>query len=160
MALREDRLIKKTEVNFVLDDVAEKGVFLCFKTAGSGSAQGDNQGRVQLASNPSGLVVAGGLVQDFVSIDTTKYHENWQKEEQVIGTNCEMIQVGWFVTNKVSGTPTLGAKAYLTTNGQVTPTKSATGGLVATPLVGQFDGIKDESGYVRVSFNLPNAANA
>lgn len=160
MALREDRLIKKTEIHYVLDDVASKGVFLCYKTAGSGSAQGDNQGKVQLASSPSGLYVAGCLMQDFVSLDTTLYHENWHKEQQVVGTNCEMATDGWVVTDKVSGTPTLGAKAYLTTNGQVTPTKSATGGLAATPLVGEFGGIKDESGYVKVIFNLPNSAGA
>lgn len=160
MALREDRKVKHTEVNYILDDVAEPGVFLCFKTAGSGSAQGDTQGRVQLAANPSGLSPVGCLMQNFVSLDTTKYHENWNKEEQVVGTNADIAAEGWVVTNKISGTPTLGAKAYLTTNGQVTPTKSATGGLAATPLVGEFQSIKDETGYAKVAFKFPNAANA
>ena len=160
MALREDRKVNHTEVNYILDDVAAPGVFLCFKTAGSGSAQGDTQGKVQLAANPSGLVVAGCLMQNFVSIDTTKYHENWHKEEQVVGTNAEFCTDGYVVTDKISGTPTLGAKAYLTTNGQVTPTKSATGGLAATPFVGEFQSIKDEAGYAKVAFKLPNSANA
>jgi len=160
MALREDRKINHSEVNYQLNDVAAPGVFLCFKTAGSGSAEGDNQGVVQLASSPSGLTPCGVLLQNFVSIDTTKYHENWHKEEQVVGTNCQFATDGWVVTNMISGTPTLGAKAYLTTNGNVTPTKSATGGLAATPYVGEFQGIKDEAGYVKVAFKLPNSSNA
>jgi hypothetical protein len=57
-----------------------------------------------------------------------------------------------------SGTsPAAGGVAYLTSNGEVTPTVSSTGGLVATPKVGVFAGAKDENGYVTIDVNLPIA---
>lgn len=156
MALRPDRLLLETDGSCTLSDVAAPGVGVCWHTGGSGEALGFHQGRVQLASNPSGLKFAGILLQNVVNVDETRYHINWNKEEQNIGDNVEVLKKGWVVTNKISGTPTIGSKAYLTTSGQFTPTVSSTGGLVATPYAGQFDSTLDEDGYAKVSVNLPN----
>lgn len=156
MALRPDRVIEMTDGLHTLSDVASKGVVLCFKTAGSGVSMGDSHGVVQLASSASGLRPAGILLQDFVNVDETRFHINWNKEEQEIGDNCDMATRGWVITDKVTGSPTEGNKAYLTDNGVVTPTVSATGGVTATPYVGEFGGLKDELGYVKLRFNFPN----
>ena len=156
MALRGDRLIIETDITNTLSDVAAPGVVLCYSVAGSGLAIGDTCGASQLAASPSGLKVHGILLNNFVSIDQTRYHKNFQKDEMVVGDKATVLRKGWVITNKVTGTPTgKGDKAYLTTNGQVTPTVSSTGGVVATPLVGEFQGLVDENGYVKLEVNLP-----
>ncbi len=159
MALKGNRVVEVSDIVMTMNDVAEPGVVLCFETAGSGIALGDSAGTTQLAANPSGLKVHGVLLQNFVDIDQTRYHRNWHKDEQVIGEKANVMTKGWCVTNKLvsGGAPSLGDKAYLTANGEVTPTVSSTGGVAATPLVGRFLGSKDESGYVKLEVNLPNA---
>ena len=155
MALRPDKYIIESDGTCYLNDVAAKGVILVYSTAGSGAALGDSRNLVTLAASASGTKVAGILQQDFVNIDETRFHINWHKEEQNIGDNCDMGKKGWWHTDKVTGSPTVGDKAYLTANGVVTPTISSTGGLVATPLVGEFGGAKDEHGFVKLILNLP-----
>ena len=156
MALRGDRLIIETDITNVLNDVAVPGDVLCYKTAGSGVALGDTSGVVQLAANPSGLKPVGILLNNFVTLDQTRYHKNFQRDEMVIGDKCTVLRKGWVITNQVTGVPTgKGDKAYLTTNGDLTPTVSTTGGVAATPLVGEFQGLVDENGYVKVEVNLP-----
>lgn len=157
MALRGNRHVEATDISCILNDVAAPGVTLCWSTAGSGVALGDDAGYTTLASDPSGLKVHGVLLQNFVNIDQTTRHRNFHKDEQVIGEKANVLRRGWVVTDKVTGTPTKGDKAYLTTNGVVTPTISTTGGLVATPLVGEFGGLKDENGFIKLHVNLPTA---
>jgi hypothetical protein len=156
MALRGDRLVLEADAHsYTLSDVAAKGSVLCLSVAGSGAVLGDTHGTVQLAASPSGLRVAGILLNDFVDIDETRYHVNWHKEEQVIGDVANILKKGWVYTDKVTGTPTDGDTAYLTTSGVVTSTLSTTGGLVATPLVGQFGGKKDQDNFIKLIVNLP-----
>lgn len=157
MALRGDRHIIETDITFVLDDVAEPGVGLCYETAGSGITLGDMSGGLQLAAAPSGLTFAGILLTNVVSLDETRYHRNWHKDEVTTGDKVTVLRKGWVVTNKISGSPTgKGDKAYLTTNGNFTPTVSSTGGVVATPYAGTFGSLKDEDGYAKISINLPH----
>lgn len=157
MALKGNRNIVETDISFTLDDVAAPGVGLCYETAGSGIALGDLSGDVQLATAPSGLIFAGILLTNVVDIDETRYHRNFMKDEVTTGDRVTVLKKGWVVTDKVSGTPTAGDKAYLTTSGNFTPTLSTTGGLVATPYAGRFESGKDEDGYARISVNLPNS---
>ena len=161
MALKPDRVIEMTldAGSVILSDVAAKGVVLAWETGGSGSVLGDAHGEVQLAASASGLKVAGVLLQDFVNIDETRYTRNFQKEEAVIGDFADVLTRGWVWTDKYTGSPTVGAKAYLTANGVVTPTVSSTGGTAATPFVGVFGGSPDEDGYVKLHVNLPGFYN-
>lgn len=160
MALKPDRVIEMTldAGSVILNDVAAKGSILCWSTTGSGSVLGDAHGVVQLAADASGLKVAGVLLQDFVNINETLFHRNFNKEEAVIGDFADVASRGHVMTNKYTGSPTNQAKAYLTANGVVTPTVSATGGTVATPFVGKFGGVPDEDGYVKLHFALPGEA--
>lgn len=157
MALKGDRVIIETDITLTCESVAERGVTLVHKTSGSGVALGDSAGQADLVSNPSGYKVAGLLLNDVVNVDQTRYHLNFHKDERQVSTRSTLLKKGRVTTNKISGTPTTGATAYLTTDGALTPTLSTTGGLVATPKVGVFAGIKDESGYVAVDINLPIA---
>lgn len=160
MALRPDRVIEMTldAGSVTCDDAAEKGVFLCWELSGSGAVLGETHGTVQLAADPSGLKVAGCLLQDIVNIDETMFTRNFNKEEAVVGDFVDVASRGHVWTNKYTGSPTNQAKAYLTANGVVTPTVSSTGGTSATPFVGKFGGLPDEDGYVKVHFALPGEA--
>jgi hypothetical protein len=157
MALKGDRLIVETDISNVCNDVvSQQGLVLCYGNAGSGNAMVDgNQGTVTLAASPSGKVPAGLILATFVNIDQTRQHRNFHKSEQVIGEKAPLLTKGWVVTDQVTGTPTVGATAYLTANGVLTPTVSATGGIAATPKVGIFKSILDEAGFAKVEVNLP-----
>lgn len=155
MALKGDRVIVETDIKLTCEAVAERGVVLVHDTSGSGVALGDRSGKATLAVDPSGAKVAGVLLNDVVNIDQTRFHRNFHKDETQVGEPCTLLKKGTVTSNKISGTPTVGATAYLTANGQFTPTMSATGGLVATPKVGQFASIKDENGYATIDVNLP-----
>lgn len=155
MALKGDRVIIETDITLTCESAASRGVILCHKTAGSGVALGDTAGQADLIAAPSGYKVAGLLLNDVVDIDETRYHRNWHKQEQKKSERCTLLRKGKVTTNALSGSPNAGDPAYLTANGQVTPTKSTTGGLVATPPVGEFKSKKDENGYVTIELNLP-----
>ncbi len=159
MALKGDRVIIETDITLTCESVASRGVVLCLKTGadGSGVAIGDKAGAADLIASPSGYKVAGLLLNDVVNVDLTRQHLNFHKDERQISTRCTLLKKGRVTTDKISGTPTAGATAYLTTNGNLTPTVSATGGVAATPKVGVFAGGKDEAGFAAVDVNLPIA---
>lgn len=157
MGLKGDRVILETDITMTCDSVASRGVTLVIKTGGSGVNLGDTAGAADLVANPSGYKVAGLLLNDVVDVDTTRYHLNFHKDERLVGQRSTLLRKGRVTTDKVSGTPTAGATAYLTTNGNLTPTVSATGGVTATPKVGVFAGALDENGFAAVDINLPIA---
>lgn len=159
MALKPDRFILATDITKTCESVTERGVVLVHKPnfGGSGVALGDRAGKADLVTNPSGYKVAGLLLNDVIDIDVTRYRLCAHKDEKLVGERCTLLRKGRVVTNKVTGTPSEGATAYLTANGVLTPTLSATGGLVATPKVGAFAGAKDEDGYAAVDIDLPIA---
>src|SRR5687768_9686521 len=100
MALRPDRVIEMTDTLSILNTVAAKGCGLVIKTGGSGVAMGTSQQEVDMVANPSGYKFAGILLNDFVDVDETRFHINWNKEEQNIGDNADVLTRGWVVTNK------------------------------------------------------------
>lgn len=157
MALKGERVVIETNITLTCPSVASRGVTLVHSTAGSGTALGDKAGTADLLANPSGYKVAGLLMNDVVNVDTTRYHLNFHKDERLINQRVTLLTKGRVTTDKVSGSPTAGSTAYLTTNGNLTPTVSATGGTVATPKVGVFAGGVDENGFATVDINLPIA---
>lgn len=155
MALRGDRLVIETDITMTCPTATLRGVVLCFSTQGSGVALGDSAGVADLFANPSGHSPAGMLMNDMVNIDQTRFHKNFHKDEVQVGNRCTLLKKGRLTTDQVTGAPAAAGTAYLTANGQLTPTLSATGGLVATPRVGQFRGGVDESNFVTVDIDLP-----
>ena len=156
MALKGPRYVNETDITFTCPTATERGVVLVFSTAGSGVALGDSAGVVDLLA-PSGKVPAGMLMNDVVTVDETVTHRNFYKDVMKTGERVTLMKKGRVTTNMLTAgqTPTPGATAYLDVSGKVTPTLSTTGGLVATPKVGQFVAGKDADGYVTVDVNLP-----
>lgn len=158
MALKPDRNILETDISLVCNNVHSKGAVLVYGTAASGVGI-ETPGVASLVSNPSGYKVAGLSLANFVDIDQTRYHRNFHKDEQVIGEKAPLLRKGYVVTDMIvasPGTINAGANAYLSTDGKLTATVSATGGEVATPKVGTFASKKDENGYAKVYIELPN----
>ncbi len=155
MALKGDRDVKDDNITYTCPVAVERGTMLVVSTAGSGISLGASAGAATLVSNPSGYKVAGMLYGDVVDVDQTRYHLNFHKDETNIGNRVRVVTKGRMCTNKVTGTPTDGDTAYLTTSGVLTPTMSSGGGLVATPKVGTFKGSIDENGYATVDLNIP-----
>lgn len=155
MALKADRVILEEDITMTCPTAASRGVVLCHSTSGSGVAIGDSAGAADLYASASGNKPVGILMCDVVSVDLTRYHINFHKDEVPVGNRVHLLKKGTVTTDKVTGTPAYNDTAYLTANGVLTPTLSTTGGLVATPKVGQFKGILDENGFVKVDINLP-----
>jgi len=160
MPLKGDRYEGVTDVSFFMNDAsASKGGIACISTAGSGVALDQSKALVTYKASASGSIPVGLLLNDMVNIDQTRQHINFHKNEVQKGGKVTLLTQGWVVTSMVTGTPTAGQPAYLTATGNVTPTQSATGGVVATPPVGRFLSTKDEDGYVKLSINLPALPN-
>lgn len=144
-----------TDITKINVSAATRGVILCHYTSGSGAGIGDTAGSVSKSASASGAKVAGLLLNDQVSLDETLYERSRQKDVMLVNERCTLGRQGTWYTDEISGSPAVGDTAYLTANGQVTPTMSATGGLVATPKVGQFSTIKNENGFAGLELNLP-----
>ncbi len=166
MALLQDRVIIETDIYHTCPTATQRGVVLTEGTSGSGVGIGDSAGVADFpggstSASPSGYRVAGLLLNDMVNIDLTRYHLNFQKDEVQVGNRCTLLRKGRVTTNAIAGgvTPVVGDAAYLTTAGNLTNTKSTTGGLAATPKVGEFRTGLDENGYATVDVQLPNTVN-
>lgn len=156
MALKGHRQVVQDDITRTLDVAADPGVGVVLATAGSGHALGDSAGGYTVAANPSGYKFGGVLLTKVVNIDTTLYHMNFHKDESLLGDKVCVLKKGWVVTDKVTGSAPLdGDKAYLTANGVFTKTVSSTGGTVATPEAGRFEGVQDEDGYIKLEVNVP-----
>lgn len=153
MALKSDRNVLETDISLVCNDVVSKGLVLVYGTAASGVGN-ETPGVASLVANPSGYKVAGLTLASFVSIDQTRQHRNFMKDEQVIGEKAPLLRKGYVVTDAVAGTPAPGAPAYLVGTGVLSTVISPVG-VVATPLVGAFASAKDESGFAKVYIDLP-----
>lgn len=149
MALLPDRYEFQTDISYFCNSVTERGVILVHSSSGSGAALDNTAAVVTLHTGAVNLKPAGLLLNDMVNVDLTRYHVNQYKDEMQVGGKCTLLRKGWVCTNKVSGTPVAGDKAYLAVNGLVTPTAGG-------PLVGAFLGSKDARGYAKVEINLPN----
>lgn len=155
MAILRKRNEIETDITSKCTTAADAGVGLVVITSGSGATIGDQSSDVGLVSNPSGYKFAGLLLHEVANINESLFHRNWNKEQMLVGERCTLGKKGQWSTDKITGSPTRGDTAYLTSNGNFTPTVSATGGLVATPKAGQFRGTKDQNGFAEIDFNLP-----
>ena len=163
MALKGDRYEFETTIDFFLNEVAERGGVVTISTAGSGAALDQSAALVTYAAAQSGLEPIGLLLNDMVNIDQTRQHINLHKNEMQKGGKVTLLKKGTVVTNMIDPgvTVTKGQVAFVGPSGLLTNTNSSpllnrqnrTSGMV----VGQFDSLKDEDGYAKVSVNLPQA---
>lgn len=156
MAILPDMQPVVWEPNGFLNEAAEAGVIAFYKSnVGSGEGIGDSRQELTVTATPSGLTPAGALIENFVNIDTSMYHVNMNKQDRPLGANAGLISEGWFVTNKINGTPANGSVAYAGPSGVIHVTVDAVGGTAATPKIGKFLTKKDENGYAKVYVKLP-----
>lgn len=152
MALKPDRIELLTDVSFFMNTTAERGgvVSAVTATSGVGISMDDGNAVVSYAAVASGSKPVGVLLNDVVSLDLTRQHINWHKDETQVGGKVTLLRQGQVTTNMlVAGTtPSAGADAYVGVSGLI--------GTSSTNAVkiGQFLSAKDTDGYAKVSVNL------
>lgn len=156
MALKPDRHVVTDDITFILNTASVAGKVVILKTTQpSGSASGVGIGvsagiaDVVSGTPASGTKPLGILLHEFVDIDQSVRHRNYQKVQQVLGEPCTILRNGWCVTDQVTGTPAAGDAAYLGADSKVTPTQ-----VNNIPVVGQFLSIKDTNGFAKVYVTL------
>lgn len=153
MALKSDRVEAYTDISFFCNDsTAERGGIMVHATgvAGSGTAMDSPGAVVTYAASASGRVPAGLLLNDVVSLDLTRQHINWHRDEVQTGSKVSLLRQGQVTTNLIAAGVTVGpgSGAYVGANGYLTT--------VATNSVkvGTFLSAKDADGYAKVDINL------
>ena len=151
MALRPDRNEHLTDLSFFMNETAERGIIVVHSTGGSGAAMDDSNAKVIApATTVSGKNPAGLLLNDVVNLDLTRQHINFHKDEVQQGNKVLLLRRGTVVTDQISGTPTVGAKAYFVVGGTI----SASNQDSVSTQVGRFLSVKDADGYAKVEINL------
>ena len=151
MALRRDRNEHLTDLSFCMNATAERGIIVVHSTGGSGAAMDDSNAKVIApATTVSGKNPAGLLLNDVVNLDLTRQHINFHKDEVQQGNKVLLLRRGTVVTDQISGTPTVGAKAYFVVGGTI----SASNQDSVSTQVGRFLSVKDADGYAKVEINI------
>jgi hypothetical protein len=153
MALKSDRVEAYTDISFFCNDSsAERGGIVVHATgvSGSGVAMDDSNAVVTYAASASGRLPAGLLLNDVVSLDLTRQHINWHRDEVQTGSKVTLLRQGQVTTNLiVSGvSPGPGSGAYVGANGYLTTVSTN------STKVGTFLSSKDADGYAKVDINL------
>lgn len=165
MAIKPDTLVGKADYDISRYVTAisgpsttrmERGGVVCSTTGSSGPASGSaidsSLALVEYATNPSGRVAVGVLMNDFVNIDLSRQILNPFKDEQQIGSKATLAVRGEIVTNMIDATAatgTLPATAYAGPSGLFTGVNP--GGY---PAVGRFLSRRDSDGYCKVRFDV------
>jgi hypothetical protein len=157
MALRPDRIHIDSQIDFFMNEVAERGGPVCVSTVGSGAAMDQAEQLATYAANPSGTAVLGVLMCDVVNLDLIRQHENWHKEEVQKGGKVTIWSKGTVVTDRIypGVTPTAGQVAYVAHSGYFANSKVVGDDSDAVAVVGKFLSTKDEDGFCKVSVNVP-----
>ena len=151
MALKSDRIEAYTDIsNFCNDASAERGVVVVHSTGGSGVAMDDSLALVTVSASQSGTKPAGLLLNDVVSLDLTRQHINWHRDEVQTGSKVTLLRQGQVTTNMVASgvTPTIGQDAYYGANGKLTNVSTN------SVKVGRFLSVLDADGYIKVDINI------
>jgi len=156
MALKADRQIDAWEIRYFLNETAAPGNIVVISTAGSGSAMDAVDNLATVVASSSGARPLGMLLNQFVNLDLSKFPINWHKDQSQIGDKASIATKGWFVTDRITGTPAAGDFAVLSSSGTITGVapNATTWNKIANPQVGSFRTKKDESGYASVYIDL------
>lgn len=157
MALKPDRSYDvPADISYFCSTTSERGKILVWDTSaggGSGAAMDNPNAKVKVLStegSASGTLPVGVLMNDVVNKDLTQMHINFDKDEVQAGNKVTILRKGWVVTNAISGTPTVGAKAYYNDLSQFTPNSTANGSIQ----VGRFMSKLDADGYAKVYVDI------
>lgn len=157
MGLKTDRIHIDSQIDYFMNEVAERGGIVSVSTVGSGAAMDQAEQLCTYAANPSGVSTLGVLMCDMVNLDLTRQHENWHKEEVQKGGKVTIWSKCTVVTDRIypGATPAAGNIAYVAHSGYIAPSKVVSDSSSANHVVGRFLSTKDEDGYCKVSVNLP-----
>ena len=157
MAHKPDRSYDvPADISYFCTTTSNRGYVLVWDTSaggGSGAAMDNPNAKVKVLStegSASGTLPIGVLMNDVVNKDLTQMHINFDKDEVQSGGKVTILRKGWVVTNAISGTPTVGAKAYYNDLSQFTPSATANGSIQ----VGRFMGKLDADGYAKVYVDI------
>ncbi len=157
MALKGQREEFHHDIRYYMNTVAERGGLASIVTAGSGGRVGDANAVVAYTANPSGVTPIGILLCDVVSLDLSRYHINFYREQVPTGYKVVLAKDGWYTTDQILGTPVGGDLAYLGPSGKFA---TAAGFTANTPSgtpsvkVGQFLSKLDEDGFAAVRVEI------
>jgi hypothetical protein len=148
MALKPDRIELLTDVSFFMSTTAERGGVACVVTGGSGISMDDANAVVGYVAAVSGSRPIGVLVNDVVNIDLTRQHINWHRDEVQVGGKVTLLRQGQVSTNRVTGTPSAGADAYVGASGLIGTSSTN------SVKIGQFLSAVDSDGFAKLSVNI------
>lgn len=157
MALKPDRIETVTDVSFFSSSATATRGGIASLTGGGGSGVSmDNAASVvSYAAVASGCKPVGVLLNDVVSLDLTRQHINYHKDEVQKGGKVTLLQVGQVTTDKVTGTIAAGNSAYVGASGLFSATPPADGTTEDENYrVGRFLSSRDSDGYVKVAVNI------
>lgn len=156
MALRPDRdYAEVTDISQFWSEVAaqdtqEKGGIACVETQGSGVALDDPTNVVRYSDSASGAVPKGILLQDVnPPMSDTRDFKNFAKGEIRPGEKCTLLRKGWLVTDMISGSPSVGANAYVGPSGLIAAT-SGTG----SAKIGRWETTVDADGFAKLYVDI------
>jgi hypothetical protein len=149
MALSPSRQDLHQNVDFSLNEVAERGKICCIVTGTTAV------GEVTAAAVPTGVGVTpvGMLLSDVESLNYDRHGEYRQRNVVDVGSVVGLSFEGEFKTDQITGAPVAGNKAYLGVNGTLSPTQ-LTDGVTPAPLLGKFLSAPDANGFAKVRIDL------
>ena len=149
MALSPSRQIFQTNVDFSLNEVAERGK-ICSIVAGT-----TPNGEVTAAAVATGVGVMpiGILLGDVESLNYDRHPQYLQRDVVDVGSVVCLSQECEVKTDQITGAPVAGNPAYLGANGNVSPTQ-LTDGVTPAPRVGTFLSAPDANGFAKVRIDL------
>ncbi len=152
MAIKNTDYHAIRHVTYLASGTFDDGVCLVMNTGSgyTGAALEHAQRYAFAASNGSGAFPLGVSESKVVNYDLTRQKLNpFNPNEVQTGQKISIIKDGWVNTNYISGSPTVGAIAYLAANGYMSSTQ-----LTGYPVVGRFLTAKDSNGYATVDLDL------
>jgi hypothetical protein len=160
MSLKGDRIELYTDISNFGNSVMTRGGIASYQTVGSGAAMDQAAALVQYAAATTGVVPAGLLLNDMVSLDLTRQHMNYYQDQTILGGKVTLLKKGYVVTNSLTqGVAAIGVGdvAVLTSSGNlmnVSNANSFTINKAVNPIVGKFMSTADEDGYAKVQIDI------
>ncbi len=146
MALSPSRQIFQSNVDYSLNQIAERGV-ICSINAGT-----TPNGEVVVATGV-GVTPIGLLLDDVEDLNFDRHGEYRQRNVVDIGSVVGLAQECEILTDQLTGTPVAGNTAYLGINGTVSPTLTFDNTTVS-PIVGKFLSAANANGFAKVRIDI------
>lgn len=148
MALAPGRQVRATNIDYALNAVTERGVIVG-KLPGTTAV-----GEVAVVS-PTGTNVQaiGILLDDVEDMNYDRHGEFLQRNVVDVGSIVGLADEGEFWTDRITGSPVEGNKAYLSTNGTVSPAQ-LTDGITSAPQVGIFLSAPNANGFAKIRLDI------